>query len=121
MKTLIADIKKQPIPFAIGALGLIASFVLLLCSTGTNDIRTWENFAKEIQATGLFALYAKSAKFNHPPLMGWLSWLSLEVSSLTGISFPIVFKLFPVLANIGASVTLWAIWRERVDSRKGAR
>ena len=121
MTNLIADIKKHPIPFAIGGLGLITSIALLLCSTGTNDIRTWEAFAREIQQNGLFALYEKTAQFNHPPLMGILAWFSLNASSLTGISFAIVFKAFPLAANIGCAFVLWAIWRQRVDSGKGAR
>ena len=120
MTHLIGDIRQHPVLFAIGGLGLIASFVLLLCSTGTSDIRTWESFAKEIQANGLFALYVKDRQFNHPPLMGVLAWLSLEASSLLGISFPIVFKLFPFLANVGGALALWGIWRHRVDARKGA-
>ncbi len=117
---LIAHIKKHPIPFAIGGMGLIASLILLLCSTGTNDIRSWESFARQIQTDGLFALYEKDKLFNHPPLMGILSWLSLEVSSILGLSFAITFKLFPVLANIGAALALRSIYEQRVDSRKGA-
>lgn len=120
MTHLIADIRRHPILFATGSLGLITSFALLVCSTGTNDIRTWESFAREIQAHGLFALYTKTAQFNHPPLMGMLAWLSLEASSLVGISFAIVFKLFPVLANIGGALALRALWRHRAGPRKGA-
>jgi Glycosyltransferase family 87 len=121
MTNLIADARRHPVLFSIGALGVLASLVLLLCSTGTNDIRTWESFASDIQEIGLSALYAKTPQFNHPPLMGILAWLSLEFSSLTGLSFAIVFKLFPFLANVGSALVLWALWKHREGSGRGAQ
>jgi len=119
--TLSADLEKHPVVFAVSALGILVSFVLLLCSTGTNDIRSWESFAKQIRDGGIFALYAKDRLFNHPPLMGWWAWLCLEFSSLLGVRFAIVFKLWPVLANVGAGWLLWSMWRKRGGTAKGAR
>lgn len=120
MANLIGDLRRYPVAFAVGVLGSIASFALLVCSTGTNDIRTWQAFAESIRADGLFSLYAKTALFNHPPLMGVLAWLSLELSTLLGVPFAPVFKLFPVVANVAGALVLRAIWTRRADARRGA-
>jgi hypothetical protein len=116
---LVADVRRHPVPFALGGLGLAIGFVLLACSTGTEDIRTWESFAREIRAAGLLGLYARTSSFNHPPLMGWLAWGCLEVSSRLGLPFPVAFKLLPVLANAAAALTLRTMWRQRSGPRAG--
>ena len=82
---LLLDARTHPLAFAVGVLGFVASFVLLLCSIGTNDAVAWEQFALGIREHGLFALYAKEGTFNHPPLMGLLAWFSLEASSLPAV------------------------------------
>ena len=121
MIKMLAELRtNHRLALAIGALGIVASLVLLFCSTGSNDIRAWEKFATAIQASGLSQLYESNRLFNHPPLMGILAWFSLEISALIGLPFAVVFKIFPVLANIAAAVLLWAMWKERVDARTGA-
>ena len=87
MNLLIVDMRAHPVLFSIGCLGIVASFVLLVCSTGTNDITNWEKFATAIQSDGLGQLYADQKLFNHPPLMGIFAWLALEVSALLNLPF----------------------------------
>jgi hypothetical protein len=121
MTELLTELRKNHwLPLSVGALGIAASFVLLVCSTGSNDIRTWQSFAIAIQASGLLQLYETDGLFNHPPLMGILAWISLEISSALGAPFAAVFKLFPVLANVAAAALLGVMWKERVDLRVGA-
>ena len=80
MAQLLTEIRtNHRLPLGVGAVGIVASFVLLFCSTGSNDIRTWERFAVAIQTSGLFQLYEADPLFNHPPLMGILAWFSLEI------------------------------------------
>ncbi|MCA8955023.1 MAG: DUF2029 domain-containing protein [Planctomycetes bacterium] len=120
MRELRAAVRQHRLPFAIGALGLLASLALWLCSVGSNDIRTWEKFAVAIREYGIAELYQLTWQFNHPPWMGYLSWLCLMLANATGIPFAILFKAFPVAGNLGASLLLWAIWRTRGDARTAA-
>jgi hypothetical protein len=120
MTPLLNEIRtNHRLPLGVGALGIAASFVLLFCSTGSNDIRTWERFAVAIQTSGLLQLYETDPLFNHPPLMGILAWLSLEIASLLGAPFAVVFKIFPVLANVATAVLLWVMWTDKADLRSG--
>jgi hypothetical protein len=103
----------------IGGLGVLASIALLLASTGSNDIRTWESFARRVGEDGLIELYRSDRLFNHPPLMGYLAWLCGEIADRLRIPFPIVFKLPSVLANVGTAVLLMSLWRSRGNERAG--
>ncbi|MAE76421.1 MAG: hypothetical protein CMJ85_06110 [Planctomycetes bacterium] len=116
----LSGLRSHPLPFALGLLGCVASIVLWLCSTGTNDIRSWEAFATEISRAGLFDLYGTNKLFNHPPLMGWLAWLSHGLASGLGLPFAIVFKLFPMVAHLATAVVLWSWWKDRGDPRRAA-
>ena len=107
------------LPLFIGLLGILASFVLLFYSTGSNDIHTWQGFATEIRTLGLFQIYKADELFNHPPLMGIMAWQLLEISILLGVPFPFVFKLVPVLANVAAAIFLGVMWSRKADLRRG--
>ena len=62
------------------ALGVAIRLVIAARSTGTNDAELWRLFAYNIQERGLAQTYRDAVIFNHPPLMGWASWLSLELA-----------------------------------------
>jgi hypothetical protein len=102
------------------ALALAARCLIVSQSTGSNDARTWEEFANHIAQHGLLATYHDIKDFNHPPLMGWFSWLALQLSRLTHARFISVFKTPVVLVDVASAWLLWLVWRERGE-RKAAR
>lgn len=80
--------------------GIVLRVVLYLVSTGTNDIRSWEIFARRFELSAFFRPYVDPA-LNHPPLAYAFAWCALVASSWLGLGFPYVFKLPSVLADIG--------------------
>src|SRR3954466_2052105 len=98
---------------AIGALGLALRGILSAVSLGTNDIYTWEEFAHYANREGVLWMYANVAGWNHPPLTGYLAAGLLHLSELTGLRFPVAFRLVPIAADGLCVVLLWKIWRDR--------
>jgi hypothetical protein len=68
-------------------------------SIGTNDIHTWQTFARLGRAHGVTRVYELHPLFNHPPLMGWYSVAVLAISDSFHAQFSFVFKLVPMLAD----------------------
>ena len=98
---------------AIAALGMVLRGTLSAASTGTNDIITWEAFAHWANQHGVLWMYANLPGWNHPPLTGFLAAGLLRLSALTGLRFPVAFKLAPMAADALCLVLLWKIWRHR--------
>ncbi len=96
---------------ALAAVGIAFRLVIVRSSLGSNDILTWEGFARTIRSDGLTATYWSHALFNHPPLPGYLASWSLTLAEALGVRFGIVFKLFQVLADAIAAFLLWRRWR----------
>ena len=98
---------------AIAALGMALRFILSAFSTGTNDIILWDDFAHYGTWEGVLWMYTNVPAWNHPPLTGYLAIGLLRLSVLTGLRFPVVFKLVPIAADALCLVLLWQIWRRR--------
>ena len=98
---------------AVGTLGMALRGLLSAASTGTNDIITWEAFAHYANREGVLGMYGNLPGWNHPPLTGYLAAELLRLSMLTGLRFPVVFKLVPMAADALCLVLLWKIWRHR--------
>jgi hypothetical protein len=80
-------------------------------SIGSNDADIWRLFAFYIVEHGVVQTYRDSPIFNHPPLMGLLSALSLEVAQLLSRRFIYVFKTLVLLSELGCAWLLWLSWR----------
>lgn len=104
----------------LGAVGYLARLLFALYSVGSNDIETWERFARQIHATGLLDQYVTAADFNHPPLMGLLAHATWLLSQATGVRFSLLFKLPAIAADIGTGVVLGAFWSRLESARRGA-
>jgi len=98
---------------ALAALGIALRFILSAFSTGTNDIILWDDFAHYGTWEGVLWMYTNVPAWNHPPLTGYLAIGLLRLSVLTGLRFPVVFKLLPIAADALCLVLLWKIWRRR--------
>ncbi len=98
---------------ALALAGLMARLVVLHFSAGTNDIFTWNQFAKSVSEQGVVWLYANNNTFNHPPLMGYLGNLALWLSDHLRVRFAVVFKVAPILAELMSAWILWDLWRRR--------
>jgi hypothetical protein len=94
--------------------------VLSAASTGSNDIITWEDFAQHANREGVLWMYGHLPGWNHPPLTGYLAAWLLRLSVLTGLRFPVAFKLAPIGADALCLVLLWKIWRNRVATPAAA-
>jgi glycosyl transferase family 87 len=93
--------------------GIALRLLLSAASLGTNDIYTWEEFAHYANREGVLWMYPNVAEWNHPPLTGYLAASLLRLSELTGLRFPVAFKLVPIAADGLSLVLLWRIWRRR--------
>ncbi len=102
------------------ALGLGLRCVIAARSVGSNDAELWKLFAFHIAEHGVADAYRESIVFNHPPLMGWISWLSLELAQLMQRRFIYVFKALTILSEVGCAWLLWSRWREQ-SQLKAAR
>jgi hypothetical protein len=98
---------------AVAAVGMVLRCILSAVSTGSNDIITWEDFAHQANQHGVLWMYGKLPGWNHPPLTGYLAAGLLRLSVLTGLRFPVAFKLAPMAADALCLALLWKIWRPR--------
>jgi len=87
----------------LGVAGYLVRIIIWSLSFGSNDIRIWHNFASLIQEYGVYNLYNLDLTpiFNHPPLMGLYSTLCLSVADNLGVSFSYIFRLIPLLSDMG--------------------
>ena len=76
---------------AIAALGMVLRGVLSAVSSGSNDIITWEDFARHADKEGVLWMYRSLPGWNHPPLTGYLAAWLLRLSVFTGLRFPVAF------------------------------
>jgi hypothetical protein len=85
---------------AAAAAALLLRVLVLGLSEGSNDIRTWETFAKSISEGGVLGTYLTMPGFNHPPLAGYYAELAAAVARATGAPFAPVFKIGPFVADL---------------------
>lgn len=98
---------------ALLAAGLLVRLAIAGLSIGSNDAKTWLRYATFVHENGLLETYRQIRLFNHGPLMGHLSVLSLRVAEATGLPFFFVFKLPMIAADLLAAVLLWRVWAAR--------
>lgn len=99
------------------AVGVVIRLLIAARSTGANDAELWRLFAYNIQERGLAQTYRDAIIFNHPPLMGWASWLSLELAQLLHHRFIYVFKVLPMISEAACAWLLWLCWRKQGQGR----
>lgn len=87
---------------AVCALGVLARLVVIAISSGSNDMRTWTEFASYINAHGLWQAYRDIEYFNHPPLMGLLGAGLMKLSVGLHVPFRLLWKLPPLVADVCA-------------------
>src|SRR5260221_6776855 len=93
--------------WAACAAAVLVRLWIMLRTCGTNDIHTWQGFARSIHTTGLFETYRSDPEFNHPPLMGLWTLLARRLGGFDAGSFPFVFKLLPLAGDILAAALLF--------------
>lgn len=101
--------------------GFAVRLILLAFTLGTGDVGRWYWFAQSVAENGLERTYLEHPGFNHPPLMGLLSVLALQLSDVTGLRFPVVLKLPSVVAEGATAWLLYRIWLERSGREMGLR
>jgi hypothetical protein len=109
----------QSIFWAVVLSAALLKLILALSTVGTNDVLFFQAYAAKVQSEGAVALYRDDIVlldsaglprhpevFAHPPLiihlLQFLSW----AQALTGLSFPFLFRLLSILADIGSAVLL---------------
>jgi Glycosyltransferase family 87 len=97
----------------VGIAALLLRLVVIRSSIGSNDMLTWESFAKEIVRTSVGTLYDHNPEFNHPPLMGLFASLAYRLSRSVGVPFEWLFKAPMVLADLGAACLIHRSWKPR--------
>lgn len=99
------------------SVGMYGRVALAAATRGSNDIVTWGIFARKITVDGLLQMYDLPywAGWNHPPLAGLSSSLAWRLSQMSGLLFPFVLKLIPILADGVVLVLLWRLLLPRGD------
>ena len=116
----LPDVPDRLLPRLI-LVGFAVRLLLLFFTLGSNDVGTWYWFARSIAENGLEATYLEGRGFNHPPLMGLLSVLALQVSEATPLAFPVALKLPSVVAEGVTAWLLYRVWSERSGRVVGLR
>jgi uncharacterized membrane protein len=108
-----------------GAIKSAVVAVILLCFTaklyiaavtfGTNDIRTWMDFAQAVKAVGPIRVYSYPFAhdlYNHPPLVGYILLL---FNLLSRIGLPLAFTLRALssLSDVASALLAYVIIRKR--------
>jgi hypothetical protein len=88
--------------------GLLMRLWAARASIGSNDISTWEGFARQVLDHGVHRTYLLNRGFNHPPLMGYLAAASLRLANVLGLPFAFVFKVTPIVASV---LTIYGLGR----------
>ena len=90
---------------------------------GTNDVRTFQQFASVIGHVGPVGIYGVAHPatdlYNHPPLTGDLLWL-LEKISRHGVSFPLLIRLPATVADLFTSLIVFELVRGWTGSNRRA-
>jgi hypothetical protein len=86
---------------------VVLRLYVMLETCGTNDIVTWQSFARSIHAGGLLETYRSNPEFNHPPLMGLWALVAGHIGGFDGGSFPFVFKLLPLGGDLLAATLIF--------------
>ena len=86
------------------ALALGLRLLLAAVSHGTNDIDTWQMFARLALHHGVSRVYQLHPLFNHPPLMGWYAAGVQAATRALSSDFTFLFKLVPIAAD---TLTVW--------------
>lgn len=120
MKNLPETRFSVPSLLALGAFGYGLRLILWISSEGSNDVRFWYRFARNIAAGGLGELYFSDRLFNHPPLMGLWSASALYVSTAASVPFPWVFKFPSLLAELATGLLAFSAWKARGQSPRAA-
>jgi hypothetical protein len=97
----------------VAALGLLARFIVMLESIGSNDMVTWQHFANVIARTSVGHAYDTEVLYNHPPLMGLMGGGLFSLSRALGCRFEVLFKLPMLLADAGVAYLIYRSWRGR--------
>jgi hypothetical protein len=96
---------------AVGLLGFWARVAVARGSVGSNDMRTWTEFARLINTHGLGHVYDTEEGFNHPPLMGLMAAALAKASVATGIRPDLLFKAPSLVADALSAGLVYAAWR----------
>ncbi|MEY4543926.1 MAG: hypothetical protein RL685_121 [Pseudomonadota bacterium] len=97
----------------LAVIGVVARLVVIWASNGSNDMQTWERFAGLIRDVGVWETYRTDADFNHPPLMALMARGQLALSSALDVPFRVLFKLPPLLSDLGVMALLWVWFRPK--------
>lgn len=106
------------VAIVIGATAL--RLILALCSRGTNDIASWEQFAEQVRDHGVQWMYAHVPLWNHPPLMGYLAAALHALAASRGWAFAPTFKLAPIAGDVLTLLLIFTVWWRRTGEPRPA-
>jgi hypothetical protein len=116
VRTATSQRRAARIISAILALLTICGFAVRLAiswvSVGSNDAELWQWFATLTLCTGT-GVYELVPAMNHPPIPVIWSVIALLCTMIPGVRFPFVFRLAPIMADVGSAILLYRIWRSR--------
>jgi len=91
----------------------LAKLFVSWCAIGTNDAVYCIIFAEVLHKAGPVQIYSLVSYYNHPPLMSWFLTAVSFAQARTGWPFPFLFRLAPILADVGSVFVIWSLLQRR--------
>lgn len=99
--------------FALALLGYGLRLALWALSEGSNDVRAWYWFGRDVARQGLARTYLLEDQFNHPPLMGLWAAAVARLAGSRSVLFAHLFKVPALVVEAAIGLLLLRIWNER--------
>lgn len=86
------------------AVAVVVTLLKLVLSFHVYGVRAempfWMRFGEEIEQQGALGIYGVDEFFNHPPLAVAILKLVMAAKAWTGLEFPFLFRLVPILSDL---------------------
>jgi hypothetical protein len=121
--TTVSAIRARLVVLAVSLPFLVLKVWLAATTHGTDDVRTFQQFARVIDRVGPVGIYGVAHPagdlYNHPPLTGCLLW-ALQQFSRHGASFPLLIRLPATVADVFTSLLVFELVRGWRNSTRQA-
>jgi hypothetical protein len=98
----------------VAGIAMVLKLRLAATTIGTNDVITWEGFARAVGRVGPINIYALHfhTPYNHPPLIGWVLVLVNHLAR-HGFTIPYLIRAPAVVADLFTALLVFELLRSR--------
>lgn len=112
--------RDRTVVLIVGLACLVAKTYIAAITFGTNDVRSWMNFAEAINKVGPIRVYGYPFPhdlYNHPPLVGYLL-MALNYVSRVGLPLKLTLRSCSSLADVATALIVYELVRRRRSPRE---